>query len=100
MSGIQDKLGNLSWLGDSYADQGWFVVGDAPSIGNPPGVITSESVTNEVRDRLRDSDWSMLPDVPLTSGKKQQWIEYRKALREVKLQPGFPTNVQWPAKPE
>ena len=30
LHGFLDKLGDLSWLGDAYADQGWFEVGDAP----------------------------------------------------------------------
>lgn len=100
MPGIQDRLGDLSWLGEFYADQGWFVVGNAPAIGDPPGVITPEAVKNEARERLRNSDWTMLSDVPLTIGQKQKWIDYRKALREVDMQSGFPAKVIWPAMPE
>jgi hypothetical protein len=41
----------------------------------------------------------MLPDVPMTKGDKIKWEEYRRALREIKLQTGFPDNVIWPEKP-
>ena len=28
------------------------------------------------------------------------WMAYRKALREIKLQEGFPDTIHWPNKPE
>jgi hypothetical protein len=49
---------------------------------------------------LAESDWSMLPDVPMTAGNKALWVEYRRALREIRLQAGFPDNIQWPKSPE
>jgi hypothetical protein len=36
----------------------------------------------------------------MTSGKKAAWVEYRRALREIRLQVGFPDNTQWPKAPE
>ena len=42
----------------------------------------------------------MLSDVPMTAGDKAKWIEYRRGLREIRLQPGFPDSIQWPARPE
>lgn len=47
---------------------------------------------------LSDSDWTQMPDVPLET--KAQWAEYRQALRDITLQPGYPINVVWPTKPE
>ena len=46
---------------------------------------------------LSDSDWTQMPDVPLET--KAQWAEYRQALRDITLQPGYPINVVWPVKP-
>ncbi len=97
MAGIQDKLGDLSWLGEAYADQGWVVVGDAPA--DPAQSSEADLAWDKAKQLLRDSDWSMLSDVPMTAGDKILWIEYRKALREIRLQAGFPTDIQWPAKP-
>ena len=97
MSGIQDRLGDLSWLGDAYVDQGWFIVGE--SAGDPVPSSTAEIEWERAKGLLAASDWSMLPDVPMTSGDKALWIEYRRALREVRLQAGFPTSIVWPAKP-
>ena len=44
---------------------------------------------------LSASDWTQLPDVPLES--KAAWATYRQALRDVTEQPGFPTEIMWPA---
>ena len=98
LAGIQDQLGDLSWLGEAYADQGWVVVGDAPAAPAPS--TEAELAWEKAKQMLRESDWSMLSDVPMTAGNKALWIEYRRALREVRLQSGFPSNIQWPAKPE
>ena len=98
MAGITDRLGDLSWLGDAYNDMGWFEVGDAPS--GPVPSSAADLAWEEAKQRLRDSDWAMLPDVPMTSGAKAAWIEYRRGLREIRLQPGFPDNIQWPEAPE
>lgn len=46
---------------------------------------------------LRDSDWTQLPDVPLST--KQLWAAYRQALRDITSQPGYPLHVVWPVPP-
>jgi hypothetical protein len=97
MSGIQDKLSDLSWLGDTYADQGWFVVGDAPA--DPAQTSEADLAWERAKSLLRDSDWSMLPDVPMLASEKDLWIEYRRALRDIRLQSGFPVEITWPIKP-
>tara|TARA_R110000744_G_scaffold106094_1_gene202256 strand:- start:1044 stop:1430 length:387 start_codon:yes stop_codon:yes gene_type:complete len=97
MSGIKDRLGDLSWLGEAYAGQGWVEVAGAS--------VDSEQSTDEelawetAKQLLRESDWSMLPDVPMTAGDKARWVEYRRFLREVRLHLDFP-SVTWPAAPE
>jgi hypothetical protein len=97
MAGIQDRLGDLSWLGDAYADQGWFVVGESPA--EPVQSTEAELAWEKAKTMLAESDWSMLSDVPMTAGNKALWIEYRRALREIRLQAGFPSDIQWPSKP-
>lgn len=47
--------------------------------------------------RLAASDWTQLPDVPLTT--KSEWAVYRQALRDVTSQTGFPFDVAWPTPP-
>jgi len=91
----------MSWLGNpEYTDVGWFETNiPDPSGTLAEGVITESSVTSVAKALLAESDWAMMPDVPMTAGKKQEWETYRKALREIKLQSGFPENVSWPTKP-
>lgn len=98
MSGIVDRIGDLSWLGDSYADMGWVIVGEAPA--EPVQATKAELEWERAKKLLQDSDWAMLPDVPMTVGEKAKWIAYRKGLREIRLQSGFPETIVWPTKPE
>jgi hypothetical protein len=98
LHGFIDKLGDLSWLGPEHANTGWFEVGDAPA---PPAASTpAELAWYKAKKLLAESDWAMLSDVPLLDFQKTAWIEYRKALRDIRLQPGFPNEIQWPQAPE
>jgi len=45
---------------------------------------------------LSQSDWTQVPDAPVD---QQAWAEYRQALRDVPQQSGFPTDINWPTKP-
>lgn len=52
------------------------------------------------RDQLlSSSDWTVLPDSPLSSEKKTEWQTYRQALRDIPESSGFPHNITWPTKP-
>jgi hypothetical protein len=96
MSGFLDKIGDLSFVG--IEDQGWFQVeGNAPAA--PPQSTPGELAWEAAKSLLAASDWAMLPDVPLLNGDRQLWQAYRKALREIRLQSGFPNNIVWPVKP-
>lgn len=70
-----------------------------PSVPEP----TTEEQEMQVRaarnSLLTLCDWTQLPDAPLTDGEKQEWAEYRQALRDVPEQTGFPENVIWPSTP-
>lgn len=46
---------------------------------------------------LRDSDWTQLGDIPEELA--NLWKDYRKALRDITKQPGFPDNVEYPIPP-
>ena len=65
------------------------------------GVIPQQwVVVRERRNRkLRASDWSVLPDVPITAEKRAEWETYRQALRDITTQPD-PFNITWPTPPE
>lgn len=48
---------------------------------------------------LRDSEWSQLPDAPLTSGEIMLWALYRADLRALSTKPEWPSVATWPVKP-
>lgn len=46
------------------------------------------------------SDWTQGLDSPLSDVQKNAWREYRQQLRDITLQPGFPTDINWPVAPD
>jgi len=95
MAGIKDRLGDLSWLGDAYADQGWVEVGEPSRTA-----MSVEDANATVEQMLKNTAWAVASDnTSLTKEQFAQWMEYRRALREVHLQVEFPTSIVWPAEP-
>lgn len=45
---------------------------------------------------LSESDWTQVADAPVD---QTAWAAYRRALRDITEQAGFPFNVAWPSKP-
>lgn len=57
-------------------------------------------VRSERNELLAQSDWTQLPDSPLTSTKKQEWAQYRQQLRDFMETVTDPYTVQFPQKPQ
>ena len=59
---------------------------------------------------LKDSDWTLMPDSPLSDEKKKEWETYRQALRDLPANNPDPQredgdntklpDITWPTKPE
>lgn len=49
---------------------------------------------------LISSDWTQIPNNPLTIELKEQWATYRQKLRDITKQSGYPFNVIWPTPPQ
>jgi hypothetical protein len=84
----QDALGN--WV------QKWLVSDwDVETIA-----AATETQWSQVRTQrnklLADSDWTQLPDSPLSIIDKADWSTYRQQLRDVTLQ-ADPFNIVWPS---
>jgi hypothetical protein len=47
---------------------------------------------------LSRTDWTQLPDAPLSNIEMQDWTSYRQALRDVTTQ-SDPFNILWPLSP-
>lgn len=56
-------------------------------------------IRSEVQAKLQASDWTQLPDAPLGTEKKTEWVGYRQELRDLTAQEGFPWEVVWPEAP-
>ena len=95
MSGIKDRLGDLSWLGDAYADQGWVEVGEEATTP-----MSADEANATIAQRLIDSAWAVAEDdLTITKGQRADWMAFRQALRDIPLQAGFPTDIVWPTEP-
>ena len=57
-----------------------------------------KSVRLERDNKLRASDWTVLPDVPMDAPKRAEWEAYRQELRDITNQPD-PFNITWPTPP-
>lgn len=91
-------------------DTGWHPVpGDAPGPWHEFDFVTKRWVDSRTVDeawstvrferarRLLASDWTQLPDVPLST--KEVWAAYRQALRDITEQLD-PFNIVWPTAPQ
>lgn len=65
---------------------------------------TDEEVAEQVRAerdrRIAETDWYMMPDYPADPETLEAVKNYRKALRDITLQSGFPRDVEWPVMPK
>ena len=48
---------------------------------------------------LVGSDWTVLPDSPLSVAKQDEWKIYRQELRDIPEQSGYPDIIEWPVQP-
>ena len=48
---------------------------------------------------LKESDWTVLADSPLSTTKQNEWKAYRKTLRDIPSDSGFPHSITFPTKP-
>jgi hypothetical protein len=48
---------------------------------------------------LYASDWTQIPNNPLTAEQQLEWATYRQELRDIPEQSGYPLNVIWPTPP-
>ena len=64
-----------------------------------PSLAISE-VLQKRNTLLYASDWTQIPNNPLTAEKQAEWATYRQELRDIPKQSGYPFNVIWPTPPQ
>lgn len=60
------------------------------------------SYNRQIRNQLlSDSDWTQMPDSPLTDEAKALWLTYRTSLRNLPDHADWPNlaDADWPTKP-
>lgn len=65
----------------------------------PTDAELAEQVRAERDGKLAASDKYLVADFPISAEKLEQVKAYRKALRDVPSQDGFPHDVKWPENP-
>ena len=64
-----------------------------------PENVLADDIRENRNDMLASSDWTQLLDAPLTAQQKTAWASYRKALRDLPLESGFPYEITMPSPP-
>ena len=94
LKGSIDRLNDLAWAGDP--DMGWIEV-DVPD----PVVDIQKVVDDQIAHFLMEtSPMVAMDNISMTKAKRQEWMDYRKKLQEIPLNPDYPNEVFWPTRPE
>jgi len=56
----------------------------------------AKAIRDQRNEKLNKSDWTQLFD---SSANKDDWIAYRKSLRDLTKQVNFPWEISWPQEP-
>ena len=68
----------------------------------PDNLPTTLAYLRDIRDNLlRHTDWTQMPDSPLTDEMKTSWASYRSSLRSLPEHGSWPNleDSHWPTKP-
>jgi hypothetical protein len=100
---LTEEYDNLRYYpSDRYDSVSDSVVQDLLEIPNYDETILLE--IRLVRNRLlQESDWTQLPDSPLSQGRRDLWSTYRQSLRDITESVSSNTSfsdIIWPTKPE
>jgi hypothetical protein len=85
----------------TYIDGVW-AIGNQEFYDQNMSVLSTQYGTKVKAKRgvlLQDTDWTQIPNNPLTPEVQQQFVVYRQELRDITLQSGYPFNVVWPVPP-
>jgi hypothetical protein len=106
-----------AWIDGAFDDSNYYIQNSLP-VEIPPKpsnyyifdfntkqwVLDENIATNDVLQKrkklLYSSDWTQIPNNPLTTEQQTAWEVYRQELRDVTSQPGYPFNVIWPTAPQ
>jgi hypothetical protein len=94
LKGSIDRLNDLAWAG--HPDMGWIEVDVLD-----PVVDIQKVVDDQIAHFLMETAPMVAMDnISMTKAKRQEWMDYRKKLQEIPLNPDYPNEVFWPTRPE
>jgi hypothetical protein len=99
MAGIVDRLGDLSWLGDAYANQGWVQVEEPAAPEATTEELTATAMSQIEHYILQSNPMVAADNTSMTRDQRTAWIEYRRLVRDIPLQVDFPRQINWPSIP-
>ena len=86
----------LDWQGDAAKPSQADLDGLWPSVRDAEAW---DAIRVERDALLTASDWTVLPDAPLTTAQKTAWKTYRQALRDLPQTFATPDGIVWPEAP-
>ena len=93
LHGFQEKLGDLSWIGPSYADKWWVEL----TADEQKEVLAAEVLSQLAGKKAEAEKIIALQDI--TVEQKAVWVNYILSLDLVPLQVNFPFEPRVPAPP-
>jgi len=97
---IHDDMGGAALLLPSWPKDAVQITNEEALAAVAPSAPTPDEVRAVRNARISASDWTQLPDAPLSIAEKTAWGVYRQALRDVPEQAGFPESIDWPVSPD
>ncbi len=98
---LRNPEAGICWVEGEW-NASWTHVCDNVPYHRPSKMTYTEALQalRKVRGlKLQDSDWTQVPDSPLTPEKKEEWRLYRQALRDFPETCEDPANPEWPTPP-
>ena len=88
---------------ESSAGPLFYIGNELKTLNQKIWIDSPESVKNNIRFNrnklLADSDWTQLPDSPLSTSVKTEWATYRQALRDLTNNIDSNGEVTFPTEP-
>lgn len=85
----------------TYIDNVW-AIGNQTFYDNAYGQLEKDASVKAKAKRdelLYATDWTQIPNNPLTAVTQQEFVVYRQELRDITSQSGYPFNVVYPTPP-
>ncbi len=96
---IEQKIQEFPFYLEGYHDIDNFLYDTKTNTLIEKPEVLSENDLKMIRNSLLDSyRWTVMPDSPLTSNNKTEWLLYLKELQGI-FKDGVPENVIWPNQP-